>query len=142
MLGSVGVILGAVIIKFTGLLIVDPIISLLIVALIIFNAFKLVKESLHILMEGTPPNIRLEEVISLLENMEGVIDAHDVHIWSIGTTNYALTAHLFVNKKADINETIKKANLLLEQNYNIRHTTLQVETAHTAQTCETKRCQV
>jgi cobalt-zinc-cadmium efflux system protein len=128
-LSSVGVIVGGVIIILTGNYIVDPILSVIISIIIIYNSIKLLKESVDILMERTPKHIDIEELKKDILTCKGVNAIHDLHVWSICSNVHALSAHLIV-KPMDVKETekiTKKLNMHLMKGYKISHTTLQFE---------------
>ena len=128
-ISSVGVIVGGVIITLTGWYIVDPIIAVFIGGIILWGAARLVSESVDILLEAVPKHIDVEKVIEIIKNISGVDEVHDMHIWTITSGIHALSAHLLiadqmVSKSAEIVEAVNQ-NLAL--NFNITHTTLQLE---------------
>ena len=95
-LGSIAIIAGAVVIRYTGWGQVDPILSILIGALIIWTAWDIIRESLNILLEGLPRGIRLPDVAAGMRAVEGVLDVHDLHIWSLGSSTHALSCHVLI----------------------------------------------
>ena len=128
-ISSVGVIAGGVIISFTGWGVVDPIIAVLIGAIILWGAVRLVKESTDILLEAVPRHIQMDEVIESIKKVSGVVDVHDIHIWTITSGIHALSAHLqiedqMVSRSTDV---VAVVNEDLAKNFNITHTTLQLE---------------
>ena len=128
-LSSVGVIIAGVIILLTGWTIVDPILACVIGVVILWGAFRIVKEATDVLLESVPAGIRLKEVEAAVRELEGVEDLHDTHIWTITSGIYALSAHvkvddLMVSQSADL---IVEINDLLERRFNITHVTLQLE---------------
>lgn len=129
LLSSVGVIIGGAIIHFTGWFIIDPILSVMIGLIILKGAYGVVKETANVLLEAVPSHINLEGLIQEVEAMEGVDSFHDVHLWTITSGIYALSGHILiedqmVSEGAQILERIRKH---LGENYNINHTTLQIE---------------
>ena len=92
----VGIIVGAVIIHYTGWLIVDPILSILIALVIVWTAWDIFKDSLNILLEGLPKGLRLAEVTSGIQAVPGVIDVHDLHVWNLGAEERALSCHVLI----------------------------------------------
>lgn len=103
--------------------------SLVIGTMIIYGTSKMLKEVLHILLEGTPLRIDVKEVLNTIRRVKGVADVHDLHIWSITTYQNYLMAHLVI-KKEDLNEINKILNDVksrLAEKFGISHTTLQVE---------------
>jgi len=129
-LSSFGVVIGALIIRFTGLSRVDPILSLLIGSLVLFWAGKLVKDAVHILMESTPKQIQIPHVVKTLKDeVEGVRDIHDIHIWAITTHMYAMTAHVTVTEcsVSDCMRMTSSINRLLSDRFQIEHVNIQYE---------------
>lgn len=123
------VIVGAVVIARTGLTVVDPILSLMIAGLILASGWGVLRDTLNILLEGTPRGMRSEAVAAELCGVEGVLAVHDLHIWSLGSHAHALSAHVQI---ADIppsaSEQIRRRMCtLLADRYQIRHATLQFE---------------
>lgn len=126
---SVGVVIAGLVIMFTGWRTADVIIAVIISAIILFGAVRLVKESLTILLESVPKHISLEEVISSLRNVSGIEDVHDIHIWTITSGVYALSSHLQIKDQmvSRSEEIIAEVNRLLKDNFGISHSTLQLE---------------
>ena len=134
-LSSVGVIIAGVIIYFTGWSVADPILAVVIGVVILWGAVRIVKESVDILLESVPPHVEIEKVTAAVKAVPGVADLHDIHIWTITSGIYALSAHLSiadqtVSQSCDI---VTKVNQVLAENFNITHTTLQLE----CQSCPT-----
>lgn len=128
-LGSVGVIVGAVIIHFTGALIADPIISMLIACAIVFAAFRLLRDSVDVLLEACPADIDADGVRKAIKEIAGVVEVHDLHIWTITSGMYALSAHVVVDahRVKSNNELLDRLRELLATAHRITHTTLQIE---------------
>ena len=134
-LSSVGVIIAAIIIQLTGWNIADPILAVVISFVILWGAIRIVKESVDILLESVPPHIDVKEVVTAVKSIPGVEGLHDVHIWTITSGIYALSAHLdiadqTITQSCDI---LTKVNEVLAKDFNITHTTLQLE----CQSCPT-----
>ena len=129
LLASVAVIVGAVVIRYTGWTIVDPILSLGIGLLLLSGAGRLVRESLHILMEGVPRGLSVEQIVAAVRELPGVKDLHKVHVWSLCSHIRALAAHLTIDSaySATAQQVIDDVNTLLRKKFNITHTTLQSE---------------
>jgi cobalt-zinc-cadmium efflux system protein len=130
-IASVGVIVAGVIIYFTGWYRVDAIISAFIGMIIIVGAVRIIEESTHILLEGVPRDIDLNEVMKSMKSMEGVAGIHSLHLWSICHNIYALSAHVDIDPahRAKQGEILSTINERLAENHHIFYTTLQVECA-------------
>jgi len=128
-LSSVGVIIGAVIIYFTGLFIVDSIIGIGIGIAIIYGTSRMLKTVVNILLEGTPKHIDPKKVVEKLKGLRGVIDVHDLHIWSITSYVHVLSAHLVLNDEAikNTNGFLNTIKIVLKDEFEISHSTLQLE---------------
>src|SRR5260370_18323448 len=95
-LGSIAIVLGAVAIRYTGWVQVDPLLSILIALLIVWTAWDIIRESLNILLEGLPRNIHLADVAQAMGGVKGVLGVHDLHIWSLGSSTHALSCHVLI----------------------------------------------
>lgn len=128
-LGSIGIIAGAIVIRYTGWYVVDPILSFLIAALIVWTAWDIVRESLNILLEGLPRGVRLEEVRRTMRKVAGVHDVHDLHIWSLGSSTHALSCHVLIEDvpPSESDPVLRELNHVLAKDHQIRHTTIQFE---------------
>ena len=126
--GAVAIILGAVAIHFTGFTYIDPILSILLGLFIIYTAWDIVRESLNILLEGLPRGLELGKVTQAMAEVEGVLDVHDCHIWSLGSDTHALSSHVLIeDMPASASETILKSINQVLARFGIRHTTIQFE---------------
>lgn len=128
-LGSIAIIAGAIAIRYTGWEQVDPALSILIGILIVWTAWDIIRESLNILLEGLPRGIRLPDVTSSMRAIEGVLDVHDLHIWSLGSSTHALSCHVLI---ADVppsasDAILRRLNAVLAERFHISHTTVQFE---------------
>jgi len=126
-LGSVGVIAAATVILLTGWTYADPLISVLIGVLVAASSWGVLGESVSILMEATPRGIDAEEVQKKIESVAGVSNVHDLHIWTITSGFPALAAHVLVERGEDCHAKRRELERLLESEYEIDHTTLQVD---------------
>jgi len=128
-LTSIGVILAAVLIIVTGNNIFDPIISALIGIFILVSSFRLIKESIDIFMEATPRNIDLENLAKDIQSIKGVKGIHDLHVWSLSSDLYALSAHVLIDRDDidSINRIVSEINEMVKSKYNISHTVIQSE---------------
>ncbi len=128
-LGSVGVIAAAIVILLTGWVYADPLISVLIGILVAASSWGVLKESVSILLEATPKGIDAEELQAKIESVVGVTNVHDLHIWTITSGFPALAAHVLVERGEDCHAKGRELERLLEREYEIDHTTLQVDHA-------------
>ena len=126
-LGSVGVIAAAIVILLTGWVYADPLISVLIGVLVAASSWGVLKESVSILLEATPKGIDAEEVQAKLGSVAGVTDVHDLHIWTITSGFPALAAHILVERGEDCHAKRRDLERLLQREFEIDHTTLQVD---------------
>ena len=126
---SVGVILGGLVMKLTGWYRVDPLISLVIGGVILWGALRLMKEACDILLEGAPIGLGLAEVSRAIASVEGVVEIHDLHVWSITTGMPALSGHVVVRDSslANTDQVLNRIKTMLEDRFGICHTTVQVE---------------
>jgi cobalt-zinc-cadmium efflux system protein len=128
-LGSAAIIVGAIIIRFTGWLAIDPILSILIGALIIWTAVDVIRESLNILLEGMPSGLELREVCGAMCQVPGVLDVHDVHVWSLGSSAHALSCHALIEDMppSASDSILRNINAVLAERFHIHHSTIQFE---------------
>ncbi|VAW47818.1 cation diffusion facilitator family transporter, partial [hydrothermal vent metagenome] len=128
LLGSVAAILAAVLIMAFGWYVADPILSLLVALLIIKSGWSVVKKSAHILFEGTPANINEQAVKQqLMQAIPAVIDVHHIHVWSLTNDIKLMTLHVQVNEVQQEIDVLKPIKSILKDQFNIQHTTIQVE---------------
>jgi cobalt-zinc-cadmium efflux system protein len=128
LLGFVGAIGAAVIIMWTGWMLADPILSVLVAALILRGAWLLWRESWHILMQGRPGNINPEEVRATIPRaVPEVANVHHVHAWLLTESQAMVTLHACVPGDADQDRAITRIRAYLEARYDVRHTTIQIE---------------
>ena len=128
-LSTAAVIAGGLGILLTGQNWIDPALSLLIAALILWSSYGIVRETLNILLEGTPRGVSLSEIRANMESVDGVINVHDLHVWSLGSHSSALACHVTI---ADIPPSesaciLVKLNHVLRDHFHISHTTVQFE---------------
>jgi cobalt-zinc-cadmium efflux system protein len=126
-LGSVGVILAALIIVFTGWRYADPLVSIAIGVLILASSWTLLRDSTNILLEATPRRLDAGEVGRRMASAQGVAEVHDLHIWTITSGFPALSAHVLVGPSEDCHARRRDLEKLLMREYGISHTTLQVD---------------
>lgn len=134
-LASLAVILGGILILAAGWYFVDPLVSAFIGLIIVVSSWRVLRSSLHILFEGTPEGIPVADVAQAMGTVSGVLDVHDLHLWSICSGYPALSAHVRV-ASASLDETTKQMTALrraLARRFGIRHVTIQFEMADCGQ---------
>lgn len=130
LLGSVGAIVAALLMIFFNWAWADTVASVLVALLILVSGWRVTKASIHVLMEGTPANVNIEDITTVMKSVKGVIDIHDLHVWSITSGQNALSCHIIV----DGNLSVEKSQILLRtiehelEHKGIGHVTIQVET--------------
>ncbi|MBB6261549.1 cobalt-zinc-cadmium efflux system protein [Paenochrobactrum gallinarii] len=127
MLGSIGVIAGAIIIYLTGWQLVDSIIAIGIGFMVFPRTWILLKECINILLEGVPVGIDLAELKQSILSVQGVAEIHDLHVWSLTKSEHSLTAHVVMNPATDGENLRRKIEQVLQEQYHLHHTTLQME---------------
>lgn len=140
MLGSVGAITAALLIYFFGWGLADPIASIAVAILIIISGWRVTKESFHVLMEGTPAQIKVNEVKDALMKIPNVTDVHDIHVWSITSGVSMLSGHIAVAGEGLHDRVLHQAQELLHDDFGIEHSTLQVEGEENGCPCAHKPC--
>ena len=128
-LSTAAVIAGGAGILLTGQNWIDPVLSLIIAALILWSSVGIVRETLNILLEGTPHGVALSEIRAGMEAVEGVLNVHDLHCWSLGSQSRALACHVTIDDIPPSESAciLEKLNHVLKDHYNICHTTIQFE---------------
>lgn len=124
---SVGVVISGLLIQQTQWMWVDPAISIVIALIITLSTWSLLKESIHMTMDAVPAGIHLTQVREYFANLLGVQEVHDLHVWSMSTTETALTVHLVIPKNLQTDELLAKMSLELKENFKIDHPTIQIE---------------
>lgn len=133
---TVGVIIAALGMRWTGWMWLDPVMSLVIAAVILAGTWGLLRESLDLALDAVPPGIDTPEVEAWLAGQPGVVDVHDLHIWALGTTETALTAHLVRPGAASPDdEFLAGIGRGLRHRFGITHVTIQVEAGNPARPC-------
>lgn len=127
MLGSVAAIAAAGIIMATGWVQADPILSMLVALIILRSAWTLTAESAHILLEGAPRNINLDDVVGDLSKLEGVADIHHAHLWSLDGRRSMMTLHARLREGAEGPAVIARIRARLDEGYGIDHATVEIE---------------
>lgn len=132
---SLGVVVAGALSLWSGWVWLDPVVSLLIAAVILLSTWDLFYKSLHLLFDGVPHDIDPEAVRAYLASLEGVADVHDLHIWAMSTSQVGLTAHLLVPNGQPDDAFFKAANAHLHDAFDITHVTLQVTRAPVMDAC-------
>lgn len=129
---SVAVIVTALIALYTGITIVDPLVAFLIAGLVARSAYTILRTSTHILLEGAPRELDMQQVIATLKQLNGVVDVHDLHVWTISTGMNALSGHVVIQDQllSQSGKLLNEINEALADRYNITHTTIQFESKH------------
>ncbi len=126
LLGSVGTVSAAIIIRFTGWMQADPIASMLVMALVIRAAWRLIRESVDILLESTPAHISLGAVRSRLQAIDGVESVHDLHVWTVTSGVYAMSGHAVTSASSETQRVLAESVRAMRE-FGIEHVTVQVE---------------
>jgi cobalt-zinc-cadmium efflux system protein len=126
-LGSIGVIVAAVIIQTTGFSIADPLISAAIGLFILPRTWRLIRQALHILMEGVPPHLDVQEIERAMTSVSGVKGVHDLHIWTLTSGKDAMSGHVIVDNPTANNRILRDLHKLLHERFGVEHTTIQLE---------------
>ena len=134
-LSTAAVIAGGAAILFTGMTWIDPVLSIIIAALILWSSIGIIRETLNILLEGTPRSLQLGEIRAAMASVEGVLNVHDLHVWSLGSQSHALASHVTIAEMpmSECSSILESLNGTLRAHFHIHHTTIQFETTG----CET-----
>jgi cobalt-zinc-cadmium efflux system protein len=133
---SAGVVLSGMLIVWTGWSLIDPLVSLVIVAVILVSTWRLLRDSLTLSLDGVPSSVNSSAVLSYLADQRGVTDVHDLHIWALSTTSVALTAHLVVPNRGAEDALLTSLTPDLKRRFRIQHATLQIERDRCEHGCE------
>lgn len=125
--GSLLIIVTALVIKFTGFLLIDPILGMAFGFVLLWASWGILRDSMHLLMEGTPGGVSLPEITRMLEALDGVADAHHVHAWALTSGKHVFSGHLRVREGTDPQEVLKAAYGMLRDRFGFFFVTLQVE---------------
>ena len=128
-ISSVGVIVAAILIGFTGANWLDPLISVMIGVIIVISAWRVLRSSLHILLEGVPEGLSVSKINESLRSVAAVSSIHDLHIWNLSSDSVALSAHITLDQTEQQNPeiTLSKIKEVLDREFDIQHTTIQFE---------------
>jgi cobalt-zinc-cadmium efflux system protein len=143
LLSSAAVVIGGLVIRFTGWLMIDPILSVLIGVMILKGAYSLVKESVDILLEAAPAGMESREIEKALTGIKGIKALHHLHVWSLSSGIHALSAHVQIDDQmtSQSDALLSEIQELLEHKFGVLHTTIQFECAECADmTCSPVNC--
>jgi len=126
-LGSVGVLVAAVLIAATGSFIWDPVVSIAVCLLILWSSARLIRESFRIFMEGAPAHLDTGAIRAALAGLDGVVDVHDFHVWTITSGFVSLSAHIRIRSGADGKEILRQAHEAMTSRFQVLHSTFQIE---------------
>lgn len=132
---SVGVVIAGALYLWRGWAWVDPLASLIIAFVVVVGTWSLFRQSLHLLFDGVPENIKLPEVRDCLQAISGVASVHDLHVWAMSTAEPALTAHLVTRGERGADDILREAQHTLDERFGIGHVTLQIEAEACAAAC-------
>ncbi len=124
---SVGVVIAGAVILFTGMLWIDPVVSIAIALVILWGTFDLLKQSTWMSLAAVPSRISLPDVEGALAGLPGVEALHDLHVWPMSTTENAITVHLVVPDPARRQDVLRRASALLDERFHLHHATIQIE---------------
>jgi cobalt-zinc-cadmium efflux system protein len=139
--GSVGVLLAALLIRLTGSFVWDPVVSVAVCLLILWSSARLIRDSFRIFMEGAPSNLDVAAIRSTLTALDGVVDVHDLHVWTITSEFISLSAHLRVKCGVEATDALRRAHEAISSRFKVRHSTFQIE-AEDGTCCVTGSCDV
>lgn len=128
-IASLGVVIAGVIIAFTSWYTADPIVSIIFAMLVLWSSWSIFTESIQMLLEGIPVGLELAKVESEIRNVEGVLDMHDLHVWTISSGLIACSCHILVLEQnvSGGQKILEEVAHVLEHNFSISHTTIQIE---------------
>ena len=126
-LGSVGVIVAAVILLTTGWRLADPLIGAGIGLFIIPRTWGLLRQVVNILLEGTPPHVNLSELERAMASVPGIVQVHDLHVWTLTSRKYAMSGHVVVDDVAASDRILRDLHAVLHERFGVEHTTIQIE---------------
>jgi len=129
MLGSLGVLIAAALIKLTGWLVLDPILAVLIGLWVLPRALTLGREAINVLLEGVPQGMDLQAVRTAILGQPGVTGVHDLHVWALGSKQAVLAAHVIADTGTDVDALRRRINETLRDGFGIEHSTLQMESS-------------
>jgi cobalt-zinc-cadmium efflux system protein len=128
--GSAGAILAGIIMLVWRWYAADSIVSVLVAILILFGSWDLVRDSVDVLLEGTPEHLKIPHILTDLGSVSGVISIHDLHVWSITSGMPAMSCHVMLSQGSDATGVLDALTRLMKDKFGIEHTTIQIEMQH------------
>jgi cobalt-zinc-cadmium efflux system protein len=128
-LGSLGAIIAGILMWWKSWFLADPIVSLIVAGLIVFSAWRLLRDSADVLLEGTPRHLDIADILADLGSVPGVIAVHDLHVWSITSGKPAMSCHVEIRSDADGSAVLDRLTDLMRNRHQLDHTTIQIEKA-------------
>jgi cobalt-zinc-cadmium efflux system protein len=141
LLSSLAVIIGGIIMHFTHIEWIDPVLSLLIIVFIVRNGYKLVRSAARILMDVAPKGADRTVIENAILSVEGVKSVHDIHVWQIDTDNNAVSAHIVSDGQRSHEEILGDVRFKIENDYSLSHSTFQIESDSFAQSHQCNGCE-
>jgi cobalt-zinc-cadmium efflux system protein len=132
-LGSLGAIVAAGLAHFYGWLRADSVVSLLIAVIIVVSAFRLIMDTAHVILEGTPGHLNIDDIRRALAQTPGVKDVHDLHVWSITAGMVSLSVHIVMDETSSHQALLLELKNILKEEFQIEHATIQIESQSLAQ---------
>ena len=126
-IGSLIIIVSALVIEFTGFLAIDPILGMIFGLVLLWASWGILRDATHLLMDGTPPEISLTEIADELSRLDGVEDVHHVHGWALTSGRYVFSGHIRISEDRDVQAVLETAHDLLKNKYGFYFSTIQVE---------------
>lgn len=126
-MGSLGAISAGIIMSVWGWFLADPVVSLVVAALILYSSWRLMRDSVDVLLEGTPRHLDIGAILSDLGSVDGVLSVHELHVWSITSGLPAMSCHIVLRSDADSSAVLKTLSRLMRTRHRIEHTTIQIE---------------
>jgi cobalt-zinc-cadmium efflux system protein len=126
-LGSVGAIAAGIAMVVWQWYMADPLVSVVVAVLVLYSSWQLVRESVDVLLEGTPRHLNISSILSDLGTVGGVLSVHDLHVWSITSGMPAMSCHIVIRSDQDSSTVLASLSRMMKEKYQIEHTTIQIE---------------
>jgi cobalt-zinc-cadmium efflux system protein len=126
-LGSIGAIVAGILIWAKGWFLADPVVSVIVGSLVLYSSWKLVSESVDVLLEATPSHLDIPRILGDIGSVRGVVSVHDLHVWAISTRTSAMSCHVVMRGGDDAGAVLRELSRLMSEKYGIEHTTIQIE---------------